>query len=379
MHLITRYLNGGAETTTDNAIKALHEADEEYELHLGTGEAHDQDRLADAESKGVKTVVFHRLRHYNPIAALIAVLTIAWYLHRNDIDVLHTHSTEAGIVGRWAAFLARTPFVVHEIHGDPISEDHHPLLNAFVLAAERVSARTTDLLIVKSKRIREEFIDRGIGEPEQYELIYHGVDIDAFADSQPAILPESNADHRLLFVGRLAEGKGLYDLLDAFKSLRQEISVELIIAGDGPIAEEFTTRVEESELSDAVRLLGYRSDVPNLLAASDVFVLPSYREGTPRVISEALASGTPVVSTRIAGIPEQVADGETGLLYDPGDVEELKNAISELLEDDELRVAMTDRCRKSVERFRCEHSARQVQELYKKHCFDQSSIDSPIS
>ncbi|WP_424017696.1 glycosyltransferase family 4 protein [Halorientalis pallida] len=362
MHLITRYLDGGAETTTDNALDTLRDADADYEIHLGTGATHDPDRLADARANGIETVVFHALRHYNPLGALLSVFTIAWYLRRHDVDILHTHSTEAGIAGRWAGVLARTPVVVHEIHGDPIADDHHPLLNAFVLAAERISARVTDRLIVKSERIRETFLDRGIGRPEQYELIYHGVDVERFQSQGDSVPAEATADDtlQLLFVGRLATGKGLDDLLDAVERLD---GVELRIAGDGPLSERLAAEIERRDLP--AELLGYRDDIPELLAAADVLVLPSYREGTPRVVTEALAAGTPVVATNIAGIPEQVADGETGYLIEPGDIDALVARL-ESLGDPERRRQFGARAGERVAQFSVETASQRYRELYRE-------------
>lgn len=372
LHLITRFLDGGAETTTRNTLDALATDDYRYDLRLGTGAKHNPDRLDALESDGIETIVFWSLRHYNPVTTWVAVLSIAWYLHRESVDVLHTHSTEAGIVGRWAGAIARTPVVIHEIHGDPIADDHHRLLNAFIFAAERATAAITDRFIIKSERIHQQFLDRGIGCPDQYELIYHGVNLERFrTNTQETSNEGRNEMHRmnagcanespfqLLFVGRLADGKGLDDLLTAVEQLD---CVSLWIAGDGPLSERVASAIESNDLP--VEMLGYRNDVPSLMAAADVLVLPSYREGTPRVITEALASGLPVVSTSIAGIPEQVADGETGFLIEPGDVDALVDRLQQL-QNPSLRQRFSDQAASSVEKFSQETAAKQYRQLYR--------------
>ncbi|TKX86566.1 glycosyltransferase family 1 protein [Halorubrum sp. SS5] len=365
LHIITRFRNGGAETTTSNELDALHAADEKYDLHLGYGYDSDENAVTTAVPDFVTTVRFDQIRHGSLARTLPAVFEVARYLRQTDCDVVHTHSTEAGIIGRWAGTLARTPTIIHEVHGDPITDDRSAVLNAFVTAMERLSAPIATKLIVKSERIREDFLERGIGTQEQYKLIYHGVDVERFSGVAPADVPESNANRRLLFVGRLSDGKGLVDLLNGFEVVAERHSVDLLIAGDGPIRSALEEIIEQRGLSDSVFCLGYRTDIPQLLAASDVLVLPSYREGTPRVISEALASGTPVVATQIAGIPEQVTDDETGLLIEPGDIDGLVNAIDTLLADGQRRNAMSSRCRNTVNQFSRASSTRAIQELYR--------------
>jgi len=361
LHLITRFLHGGAEQTTCNTLAALREADRNYDLRLGVGAAHDPDRLAAVEAAGVETVIFDSIRHYNPVTAVVAVGAVVRYLCTEDVDVVHTHSTEAGIIGRFAARLAGTPVVVHEIHGDPIAADRNPVLNAVLLRLERAAARCTTTLVVKSEHIRETYLARGIGRPEQYTVIYHGVEVAEFASATPTDIGDVPV---VLFAGRLSEGKGLHDLLDAIARLRDGTTFEVRIAGDGPLAEDLAARVDREGLDDVVTLLGYRDDMPAQMAAADVFVLPSYREGTPRVITEALAAGTPVVSTRIAGIPEQVREGETGYLVDPGDVEALADRLGRLLADSDERATMGERAAASVEQFRADRATAAYRDLY---------------
>lgn len=361
LHLITRYLDGGAETTTRNTLNALAAADREYDLYLGTGAEHDGERLAEVEAAGIATVVFRTMRHYNPVAAVFAVVAVAWFLAREEVDVLHTHSTEAGIVGRLAGFLARTPTVVHEIHNDPIAPENGALINLMVRVLEHVTAPLADVLIVKSPSIRRKYLDRGIGTPDQYELIYHGVPTEAFARVEPG-RTDGDGPVTLLFVGRLVDGKGLFDLLDAFERLE---GAELDIVGDGPLYDDLADAVDHRDL-DGVSLLGYRDDVPAVMARSDVLVLPSYREGTPRVITEAMASGLPVVSTDIAGIPDQVADDETGYLIEPGDVDALVEALRALIDDPERRRTFGERARDRVERFDVDTAKENYRELYRR-------------
>lgn len=365
LHLITRYVGGGAETTTRNTLEALAADDRDYDLRLGTGAEHDPERLRALPD--VATVVFRTLRHYNPLTAPVAVLAVGWYLRRERIDVLHTHSTEAGIVGRLAAALAGTPVVIHEVHGDPVAVDRHPLLNRFVLLAERTAAPLADCLVVVADRLGEIYLDRDIGRPGQYRRIYDGVDLARFDGAVDAVADRPGGPVRLVFVGRLADGKGMFDLLDAVERLASSgRDVRLDVVGDGPLTDAVARDVASRDLP--VSLLGYRDDVPVVLARADVLVLPSYREGTPRVITEAMAAGLPVVSTAIAGIPEQVLDGETGYLVEPGDVDALTGRLRELVDEPDRRRAFGEQARDRAERFDVEAAQRQYRELYRELC-----------
>ncbi|MFC6787145.1 glycosyltransferase family 4 protein [Halobaculum halobium] len=358
LHLITRFLDGGAETTTLNTIDTLKSSDANYDIRLGTGGEHDPNRL---ENLNIKSVVFDSLRHYAPVSAVFAVGSIARYLHSEEIDVLHTHSTEAGVVGRLAGLLAGTPVIIHEVHGDPITDDRPWLFNQFLLTSERLCARFSNRIVVKSERIRETYLKRDIGQPNQYKLIYHGVDIEQFRTATPSSVPADNCT-TLLYVGRLADGKGLYDLLTALNRLHQP-SVELLIAGEGPERAGLEAKAEAHGLP--THFLGYREDVPALMAGADVLVLPSYREGTPRVVTEALASGTAVVATNVAGIPEQVADGETGRLIEPGDVEALSTVLADVVENPKKWELMGNRARESVAKFRLSRASEAYRKLYR--------------
>lgn len=373
LHLITRYRDGGAETTTRQTLAALQESNLTLDLRLGYGLNSDPNQV-EALPEYIKPVAFDLIRHYNPVTAVAAVGSVAQYLHRERIDVLHTHSTEAGIIGRLAAAVARVPIVIHEIHGDPITEDRGLILNAFLLAAERLCAPITTRFIVKSECIRRTFQERGIGTTEKYTLIRHGVNLIRFRDAAPAdtTITTDNDAVTLLFVGRLASGKGLFDLLSAMERLVAGHNVELLLAGDGEEQAAVETAIAERDLDEMVSLLGYREDVPGLMAASDVFVLPSYREGTPRVVTEALAAGLPVVATDIAGLPDQVTDGETGYLIEPGNIDALTERLDRLVGDPELRAWMGDRAADSVHAFDVEIANERFRTLYRSLLADHA-------
>jgi len=359
-HLITRLLKGGAEGHTIATVLGL----DEYEFTVGYGAEYNQEQVDLLNREGISTKCFPLIRHYNPVTTVPAVLSLAWYLRREDFDIVHTHSTEAGIIGRFAAVLADVPNIVHTVHGVPFAEDRSNVLNRFVLACERQAAHYTDQIISNADVIADDYLERDIGQPEQYTTVYSGIDIDTFAHAKPADnLPGEHP--RVVMVGRLADGKGHSVLLDAIELLNG-FQGSVCIVGDGPLYGALDDSIENRGLSDQVFLIGFRDDIPSVLAASDVLVLPSFREGTPRVITEAMASKLPVIATDIAGIPEQVKDGENGYLIPTDDSETLANRLERLLADVELRERMGARGLERVERFSVGTMVEELDQLYRK-------------
>jgi glycosyltransferase involved in cell wall biosynthesis len=357
-HLITRLLKGGAEAKTIQTVLGL----DGYDFTVGHGAAYDEGQTQRLHDHGVPTRRFPLLRHYNPVTAVPAVATIARYVRREDVDLVHTHSTEAGIVGRLAAHRAGVP-AVHTVHGVPFADDRNDLLNRFVLACERRVSPLTDCIVTNADAIATDYLSRGIGRPDQYRTVYSGIDVEQFTTADPATdLPGEGL--RVTMVGRLVEGKGLGVLLDAVDALnRTDLTVSVV--GDGPEREDFEADVRRRGLDSVVHTLGYREDIDRILAASDVFALPSFREGTPRVITEAMACGLPVVATDIAGIPEQVTEGENGYLVPTGDPDVLADRLERLLDDAERRERFGAASRDRAEQFSIESMVEDLDTVYR--------------
>jgi len=335
-----------------------------YEFVVGHGAEFDPEQVARLEGNGIETRQFASIRHYNPVTAVPAMLAVSRYIRKEEFDIVHTHSTEAGIIGRFAAVLAGAPAVVHTVHGVPFASDRNAALNRFVLSCERLAARRTDRTITNADAIADEYLNRRIGCPEQYTTVYSGIDVERFREAE-SNLDVTDASIRILMVGRLAEGKGFEDLLATIERVESE-DVSVYIAGDGPLRGELEETSERRGLSGRIHLLGYRDDVPSLMAACDVFVLPSYREGTPRVITEAMASGLPVIATDIAGIPEQIEDGTNGFLISPGDVDALASCLDRLVSSPDLRKRLGAAGRECVGRFSRERMLSDLDAVYQE-------------
>lgn len=357
LHFITRWIKGGAEEKMLGEMQGL---GERYSFALAHGATVDPSMAARVEALGVPRSGVPALRHYNPLSGPVAVRGFRRVLRAVDPDLLHLHSTEAGAVGRVAARGSALP-VVYTLHGMPFGPGRGLPLRAFVRAVERRLAPHTTRFVANADAIRDAYLAAGIGRPEQYVTIRSGVDLGAVEAARPAALP--GAPPRVLFAGRLAEGKGLPDAVAAVEAVRASgVRAHLLVAGEGPLRGWLDA---QARTRPWVHALGFREDLPSVLKACDVLALPSRLEGTPRVVTEAMACGLPVVATRVGGLPEQLGDGEAGLLVPLGDAGALADALEAVLRDEGLRARLGAAGRARAKMFSVEAMLAATDALYR--------------
>jgi glycosyltransferase involved in cell wall biosynthesis len=248
-------------------------------------------------------------------------------------DIVHAHSAKAGYLGRVAALLTgasrRTVFTPHAWSWWAADGTEAALYRSFERAAARACAR----LIVVSDDERRAGLEAGVGRPEQYRVILNGVDLDRFA------APRQPIPGRILALGRLSPQKRPDLAVEAFARVHERLpQSELLLAGRGPEEARVRELATRLGVEGAVRILGPREDVAELLATASCLVLSSDYEGCPLSVLEAMAAGVPVVATRVGGLPELIDHGRTGLLVDPGRPEALAEGIVSLLSDPETAV-----------------------------------------
>lgn len=267
-----------------------------------------------------------------------------------------------------AARLARIPTVVHGEHGREISDPEGR--NARRNRMRRLLAPIVTRFVTVSDDLRRWLVAE-VGVPARKVVtIRNGVDTARFAPRDPgdarAALGLAAGRPLIGTVGRLDPVKDQVSLVHAFARVRRRNEkAGLVIAGDGPCREQLTGLVDALGLGEHAVLLGERHDVPRVLAALDVFVLPSIGEGISNTVLEAMATGLPVVATRVGGNPELVEDGETGTLVPPRDPDALARAIARYLDDDALRRVHGDAGRRrAVERFGLDRMCAEYARLY---------------
>ena len=242
-------------------------------------------------------------------------------------DIIHVHSAKAGFLGRLAAAArGKRASCVFTPHGWSFWAASGPEAGLYV-RLERLAARWCHAIVALSGAERDAGLEAGVGRPEQYRVIPNGVPLERFA------LQRAPVRGRILMVGRLAPPKRPDLALRAVASVRERIpEAELHVVGDGPLRPGAERLAAELGLGEAVRFLGYRDDVPQLLAEAECALLASDYEGCPLSVVEALAAGVPVVATDAGGVRELVRQGHTGLVAPP-DADALGAALEELLAD----------------------------------------------
>jgi glycosyltransferase involved in cell wall biosynthesis len=341
LHIITRMIVGGAQENTMLSCALMDARGFESEILSGPETGAEGELHSECTRRDVRVVIEPGLvRRVAPHLDLAVIGRLVSFIRNGRYDVVHTHSSKAGILGRIAARLARTRVIIHTVHGWGFHRRQAAHEFSGYVALERWCARMCDALVVVGEADRAEGLALGIGRPAQYRLIRSGIEIEAYRDVN---ITRDEARRRIGLplgafvvgsVARLSEQKAPLDLIAAFEPLAAAIpDAHLVIVGDGPLRAQVERRLSERGLTARVHLMGLRGDVPELLRAFDVFALASRWEGLPRVFPQAMAAGLPIVATRVAGAIDAVVPGVSGLLVEPGDMTAFSNSLLRLAND----------------------------------------------
>lgn len=339
--IVTTLARGGAQATV-LASRAMDHHDVEVTILAGSDDTGEGTYWSDVDGDGRPVVAVPRLRRsVRPIDDVLAVRWLERWLCHHRPDVVHTHSTKAGVVGRIAANRAGIP-VVHTVHGWGRAVDGGRRISPASIvmqAAERALAPLARALVVVTPLDAEIGRRRRIGRPDQYRLIRSGIDLEPSLRAgrdRSRIRAELGVDDRFVVgtVARLARQKDLSTLVEGFAAARLDEGVLLVI-GDGPLRADLMKQASSLGLDSQVRFLGARPDGARLLAAFDAFALTSRWEGLPRALVEAQAARVPVVATPVGGVAELVRDGETGLVVPVGRPDAVATALRAIADDPE--------------------------------------------
>ncbi len=427
MHIITRFDKGGSAENTFLTVRDLDK--DRYDVVLAVGgappvpspgpsgdpeaaaiEAH----IASLHGMGVRLVRLPRLvRELHPVSDLAALLSLVCLIRRERPVIVHTHTSKAGILGRWAAWLCRVPVLVHTPHGHVFWGYFGFWRTRLFVLLERGTAWITTALITLTEEEKTDHIRFRIAPAEKCTVIHSGVDLEPFSRVSAQRTPkgcgtaaasgfstgfsvpwtgETGKEHRavpggtdgqaiqgirerlaippatplLATAGRLTAVKGQDTLIRAVAELRRRgEEVSLLILGEGELRRDLEALAARLGAEASVFFLGWRPDVAQVLAACDVFCLPSRNEGMGRVLVEAMALGKPIVASDIGGIRDLVSSGENGLLVPPGDVAAWAAALVRLHRDPEERRRMGEAGRRRAPRYSAEEMLRALDGLYR--------------
>ncbi|MFZ5918885.1 MAG: glycosyltransferase family 4 protein [Chloroflexota bacterium] len=374
VRIIARLNIGGPAIHTVLLTAGLDPARFQSRLVCGIVGPNEGDMLDFATARGVSPVIVPALgREIHLQQDGQAFLQLLKLFRRERPQVVHTHTAKAGLVGRLAARLAGVPVVVHTFHGHVFHGYFGPLKTHFFIFLERFLVRLSDGIVAVSEGQRRELAAYGIAPLDKIRVVPLGFDLTPFLTATA----EDGADWRrrvglpedaLLvgIVGRLTGVKNHRLFLEMARRVALAVpDVWFVVVGDGELRVDLEARAGELGLAERVRFTGWVRQMAPVYAALDVVVLTSLNEGTPVTLIEGLAAGRPVVSTAVGGVPDIVADGETGLLVPTGDADALAEAIVGLLRDPARRRVMGQAGRESVRgRFAVERLIGDVERLY---------------
>ena len=391
LHISTRLILGGSQENT--VLSCEGQANLGHEVHLAFGPIYGPEgsmlqrveRFRSSDGKPITThVVPSMIRAINPWKDWKGLKELRTLIERIKPDIVHTHSSKAGIIGRGAAWSVmktsgRPIGVVHTIHGPPFYDGQNRLVRGVYVASEQWAARRCHLIVSVADAMTKKYLAEGIGKPDQYRTVYSGMEVERYAepDTDGATRAEarkeaglSGDDFVIGTVARLADQKGHDDLLDALgNELKLRPNWKLLWVGDGWLRERLYKRIDAMGLRSRVITTGLvpSERVPFFIRAMDVLAHPSYREGLPRTVPQALLGGVCPVAYDVDGTGEACIEGVTGKLVTLGDRDALRSAIVWLYDQPTQRTSMAQRGRSMcLERFSTQRMINDLEKVFER-------------
>ena len=312
--------------------------------------------LEDRFKKVSKDVrIISRRGKFDPVS----ILRVRDYIIRFSIPIVHTHTHKPNTTGRISAILAHTPVIIAQEHN---VDDWKGRFQRWL---DVKLAYFTDKIVAVSRAVGDFYNSLGIPR-DKITIIYNGLNLKEFSHSFDAKRKNKwGGDPIVGFVGRLHPQKGIKDLLEVGERVSEIFKeVKFLVVGDGPLKNWLTREIEKRNLKNNFHLLGKREDLPSLYTKMQVLLLPSYREGFPNVVLEAMASGVPVVATDVGGINEIVENGKSGFIVEKGDIKSMAKHALTILQERSIRERMGIHSKEKVSSFSMERMAKETRNLY---------------
>lgn len=340
MRIIARLNVGGPAIHVTLLTEKLGAPDYESVLVSGTIDPGEGDMAYLADAHGVKPVFIPELgRGLNPVRDMVTLWKVYQLIRELKPDVVHTHTSKAGFVGRVAARMAGIPVIIHTFHGHVFQGYFGPLKTRLFLVLERLTARMSDTIITLTEGLRRELAeDYRVTRKARITVLPLGLDLDSFANT-----PRKSGAFRAAWeipdgvplvgiVGRFAPVKNHVLFLEAAAQVKKQLpSARFALIGDGETRAEVEAKVDELGLRESVIFTGWQRDLAPIYSDLDVLVSSSTSEGTPVSVIEALSGGCPVVATAVGGLPDLLDHGQLGRLVTSGDADALADAITDTL------------------------------------------------
>jgi len=335
---------GGVDNEVYLAIKHLIK---EFDIELAVGNDIQQNNFENIE--GLKIHIIKNMgRKINPIKDVMALWELYQLIKKNKYDIVHTHETKASLLGRIAAWLARTKAIIYGLHGVTFNDPHSQIKRSFYIWLERLTVGCVDLIISVGKDTIDQYHQNNIAKRIPYKIVYSGIDTEKFTKpiynekqfllkrKELGIAPD---DIVLINVGRFSVAKAQKYTIEAFAKLKQQHhNIKLLLVGEGDEKQNCIELAKKLGIANEVIFYGFTNNVAAVLQLADVFVLTSLREGLPTVVVEAGLCSLPTVAFKVEGIAEIVEENKSGFIVPQYDVDALSKQLSILIEDDTKRL-----------------------------------------
>jgi len=334
------------------------------------------DMMALAQERGIKPLLIEKLgRELHPLGDLCTLRHLVHTLRRERPQIVHTHTAKAGTLGRIAARLAGVPIVIHTFHGHVLSRYFGPVKTRVFTIIEKILARWTDAIITVSDTCRNDLLRLGIGDEHKIVTIPLGLELDRFPQKVPSLAGKLRERFSIppdvpivSHVARMVPIKRHDVLLRAIPKVWEKMpQVRFLLIGDGETRPQIEHLAQELQLDERLILTGFIREQEMIYADTDLLVLTSDNEGLPVAVIESLASGKPVVSTCVGGVPELIRDGVNGFLVPPGDPDKLAETLLKALQDmNRLREMGRKGQQTILERYSSARLIRDIDNLYQR-------------
>ena len=375
LHIITRLDRGGSAEAVMQIGERLSRRGHEVKIVTGLTEDPQADFEDYTRRAGVPIIVIPELRReVRPFFDFSALCRLYRLIKRENPEIVHTHTSKAGILGRWAAWFCGVKLIIHSTHGHVFYGYFGRLKTRFFLLIEKLTAGVTHHITTLSHLEIDDYQRLRLAGREKFVAIPYGIDtmtlkLNQGRDEVRQRFGFSTNEQVVGWVGRLVPVKDCGTFLKAASVLQNKFrdpetnsGPRFLVVGDGPERQKMEEMVKR--LGIEVIFTGMRNDVYDIIASMDLFVLSSLNEGLGHVLLEAMAAGRPVVATKVGGVPEVVEDGVTGILVPPSDPEGMASAMTKILTHPEKITAMGEEGRKRVERFDIKIAVESIEILY---------------
>ncbi|MBI2252655.1 MAG: glycosyltransferase family 4 protein [Armatimonadetes bacterium] len=351
---------------------------ENWEVELACTETNWTEKI---RQKGFNVIPIYIDRKINLLKDFISFKLLFDLIKTGNYNIVHTHTSKAGFIGRLAAFKAKTSLILHTCHGLAADSANNIFLRKLYFWLEKIAAKKSNHIIAVSDDLKKDLIKHSIVSADKVTTIHNGIDLQKFKIDKPKelIKKELNLPNNapiIGIIGRIEKQKGhIYFIKAASKILKKFPEAIFIIVGTGYLKQRLENLVKKLGLERNIYFLGYRENIPEILSILDIFVYPSLWEGFGMGVLEAMASGVPIAASSTGGILDLIQHNHEGLLVPKGEFKQLALAILELLSNPQKAQTLASNAKiKAINNFSQGELLKKYLELYKELIFKNLKV-----